>query len=47
MPTPGRAFAEHVTGGMTWSFTFIALVMAGGGIVASLLGRENRGRKLL
>src|SRR5439155_1430679 len=34
-------------GGAIWSITFIALVMAGGGIVASLLGRETRGRKLL
>ena len=38
---------EDATGGTTWSITFIALVMAGGGIVASLLGRETRGRKLL
>jgi MFS transporter, putative metabolite:H+ symporter len=38
---------KDATGGTTWSLTFIALVMAGGGIVASLLGRETRGRKLL
>ena len=38
---------KDATGGTTWSITFIALVMAGGGIVASLLGRETRGRKLL
>ena len=38
---------KDATGGTTWSITFIALVMAGGGIIASLLGRETRGRKLL
>src|SRR5881394_1639601 len=38
---------KDATGGTTWSITFIALVMAGGVIVASLLGRETRGRKLL
>ena len=38
---------EDATGGTTWSLTFIALVMVGGGIVASLLGRETRGQKLL
>jgi putative MFS transporter len=38
---------KDATGGTTWSLTFIALVMAAGGIVASLLGRETRGRKLL
>ena len=38
---------KDATGSTTWSITFIALVMAGGGIVASLLGRETRGRKLL
>jgi len=38
---------KDATGGTTWSLTFIALVMAAGGIVASLLGRETRGEKLL
>jgi MFS transporter, putative metabolite:H+ symporter len=38
---------EDATGGTTWPLTFVALVMAAGGIVASALGRETRGRKLL
>jgi len=38
---------KDATGATTWSLTFIALVMVGGGIVASLLGRETRGQKLL
>jgi MFS transporter, putative metabolite:H+ symporter len=38
---------QDASGGTTWPLTFIALVMAAGGIVASLLGRETRGRKLL
>jgi MFS transporter, putative metabolite:H+ symporter len=37
---------EEATGGTTWSLTFIALVMAGGGVIAMLLGRETRGHKL-
>jgi hypothetical protein len=40
-------FVDHSTGDATWSLTFIALVMAGGGIVALLLGRETRGQRLL
>jgi hypothetical protein len=38
---------KDATGGTPWSITFIALVMVEGGIVASLLGRETPGRKLL
>jgi cyanate permease len=38
---------EDATGGTTWPLTFVALVMAAGGIVAFALGRETRGRKLL
>jgi len=38
---------SDATGGTFWPLTFVALVMAGGGIVAALLGRETRGRKLL
>src|SRR5439155_14892680 len=37
---------SDATGGTFWPLTFVALVMAGGGIVAALLGRETRGRKL-
>ena len=35
------------TGSTTWSLTFVALVMAGGGLVALAFGRETRGRKLI
>jgi putative MFS transporter len=38
---------KDATGSTTWSLTFIALVMAAGGLVALLLGRETRGQKLL
>jgi putative MFS transporter len=38
---------KDATGGTFWPLTFIALVMAGGGIVAGVLGQETRGRKLL
>ena len=38
---------RDATGGTFWPLTFIALVMAGGGIVATALGQETRGRKLL
>jgi MFS transporter, putative metabolite:H+ symporter len=38
---------RDATGGTFWPLTFIALVMAGGGIVATVLGQETRGRKLL
>jgi putative MFS transporter len=37
---------KDATGGTTWSLTFVALVMAGGGLVAGALGRETRGQKL-
>jgi MFS transporter, putative metabolite:H+ symporter len=33
------------TGGTFWPLTFIALVMAGGGVIAAVLGQETRGRK--
>jgi putative MFS transporter len=35
------------TGGTFWPLTFIALVMAAGGVIAAVLGQETRGRKLL
>jgi cyanate permease len=38
---------RDATGGTFWPLTFIALVMAGGGIVATVLGQETRGRKLI
>jgi MFS transporter, putative metabolite:H+ symporter len=38
---------KDATGGTFWPLTFIALVMAGGGIVAAVLGQETRGRKLV
>jgi putative MFS transporter len=38
---------RDATGGTFWPLTFIALVMAGGGVVATVLGQETRGRKLL
>jgi putative MFS transporter len=38
---------KDATGGTFWPLTFVALVMAGGGIVASVLGRETRGQRLL
>jgi MFS transporter, putative metabolite:H+ symporter len=38
---------KDATGGTFWPLTFVALVMAGGGIVALTLGRETRGQKLL
>ena len=38
---------KDATGGTTWPLTFVALVMAAGGVVAFALGRETRGRKLL
>jgi MFS transporter, putative metabolite:H+ symporter len=37
---------RDATGGTFWPLTFIALVMAGGGVVASVLGQETRGRRL-
>jgi putative MFS transporter len=35
------------TGGTFWPLTFIAVVMAAGGVIAAVLGQETRGRKLL
>ena len=37
---------KDATGGTTWSLTFIAIVMAAGGVVAATFGRETRGRVL-
>ncbi len=37
---------KDVTGGTTWSLTFIAIVMAAGGVVAAFFGRETRGEHL-
>jgi putative MFS transporter len=34
------------TGGTFWPLTFVALVMAAGGVIAAALGQETRGRKL-
>jgi putative MFS transporter len=38
---------KDATGGTFWPLTFVALVMAGGGVVAAVLGQETRGKKLL
>jgi putative MFS transporter len=37
---------KDATGSTTWSLTFIAIVMAVGGVVAAIFGRETRGRAL-
>jgi putative MFS transporter len=37
---------NDATGSTTWSLTFIAIVMAAGGLVAGVFGRETRGRAL-
>ncbi|HVD48800.1 MAG TPA: MFS transporter [Gaiellaceae bacterium] len=37
---------KDATGSTTWSLTFIAIVMAAGGVVAAIFGRETRGRAL-
>ena len=37
---------NDATGSTTWSLTFVAIVMAAGGIVAAVFGRETRGRAL-
>jgi putative MFS transporter len=37
---------KDATGSTTWSLTFVAIVMAVGGVVAGVFGRETRGRKL-
>jgi MFS transporter, putative metabolite:H+ symporter len=38
---------KDATGGTFWSLTFVAIVMAAGGLVAAAAGRETRGQKLL
>jgi putative MFS transporter len=38
---------KDATGGTFWPLTFIALVMAVGGLIVAGLGRETRGQKLL
>jgi putative MFS transporter len=38
---------RDATGGTFWPLTFVALVMAAGGVIAAVLGQETRGRKLL
>ena len=37
---------NDATGSTTWSLTFIAIVMAAGGVIAAIFGRETRGRAL-
>src|ERR671936_1179095 len=37
---------KDATGSTTWSLTFVAIVMAAGGLVAAVFGREKRGEKL-
>jgi putative MFS transporter len=37
---------NDATGNTTWSLTFIAIVMAVGGVVAAIFGRETKGRAL-
>ncbi|MDX6508174.1 MAG: transporter, putative metabolite:H+ symporter [Gaiellaceae bacterium] len=37
---------KDATGSTTWSLTFVAIVMAAGGLVAAVFGRETRGRAL-
>jgi MFS transporter, putative metabolite:H+ symporter len=37
---------EDATGSTTWSLTFVAIVMAAGGLVAAAFGRETRGLQL-
>src|SRR5919198_1070756 len=37
---------KDATGSTTWSLTFIAIVMAAGGLVAAVFGRETRGATL-
>ena len=39
-------YLQDATGDTVWSLTFVALVMAAGGLVALALGRETRGEKL-
>jgi putative MFS transporter len=37
---------KDATGSTTWSLTFVAIVMAVGGVVAGVFGTETRGKKL-
>jgi len=37
---------KDATGSTTWSITFVAIVMAAGGLVAATFGRETKGRHL-
>jgi MFS transporter, putative metabolite:H+ symporter len=37
---------NDATGSTTWSLTFVAIVMAAGGLVAAVFGRETRGQSL-
>jgi putative MFS transporter len=37
---------KDVTGSTTWSLTFVAIVMAAGGLVAAAFGRETKGQSL-
>src|SRR5213595_471726 len=37
---------KDATGSTTWSLTFVAIVMAAGGLVAAAFGRETRGKAL-
>jgi putative MFS transporter len=37
---------NDATGSTTWSITFVAIVMAAGGLVAGAFGRETRGQQL-
>lgn len=37
---------NDATGSTTWSLTFVAIVMAAGGLVAAVFGRETRGQAL-
>jgi putative MFS transporter len=37
---------KDATGSTTWSLTFVAIVMAAGGLVAAAFGRETKGKQL-
>ena len=37
---------NDATGSTTWSLTFIAIVMAAGGVIAAVFGRETKGQQL-
>jgi hypothetical protein len=42
-----RVLMVGAAGGALGPLTFVALVMAAGGLIAAVLGRETRGQKLL